>query len=272
MFRLLPLALGLSLSLPALGNAAILYYQEGFTDRLSRFDTTTATNTFVGNMGGQGDSWGFAFNPTTGDLYGLHRASTNLYRINTSTAALTLVGTTGISAEDLTFDLAGTTLYASFSNQLFAINPLSGSAVSVGGISTTLDALTTAPVPVTVQGFGVVAAGTIFGVDTGSLYIVNLAGPSLSLVGSVPADEAMDFDANGSLIGHNDAALFSRINLSNLSSVGLGNSSSSLVFALAVQPTAQAVPEPASMSIVLAGLIGGGMLGCRRRKTTPSCR
>ncbi len=66
----------------------IIYYEEGLSSNLYRFDTSTATNSFIGNMG-VGISWGFAFSPT-GTLYGINVDNGNLYTINTSTAALTL--------------------------------------------------------------------------------------------------------------------------------------------------------------------------------------
>lgn len=241
----------------------IIYYQEGFSSNLYRFDTSTATNSFIGNMG-VGFSWGFAFSPS-GTLYGITIDNGNLYTINTSTAALTLIGSTGVRSEALTFNLAGNVLYANNGIQLFAINPTNGNATLLGSLNTVPDALTVTPVPLTIQGVNM-PAGTILAVDSGALSIINVAIPSATPLGSIPADEAFDFASDGTLYGHADDGKFYRIGLNPLSSVVIGNSTPFNVFAMAVQPSLQVteVPEPASLA--LWSLLGVAALAAWRRR------
>jgi hypothetical protein len=236
---------------PAQG--ASIYFQAGFTDDLYSFDTVTLTQTFIGDMG-FADSWGFAFSPT-GILYGHNRATASLYTIDTTTGAATLVGATGIAAEDLTFDAAGTSLYATAGGSLYSLNPLTGAAALVGSLGFSLDGLTLSP------------SGTIYGVDGGSIYSVNVGVPSVTLVGSTSgADETFDFGPGGILYGHGDDGFFYTIDTTTFLATVLGPTPGiALVFGSAVRPDVAAVPEPGTVGLIGAGLIALAMRLRRRR-------
>lgn len=246
--------------------ASVIYFQPGGSSTLTRIDTTSGIETTVGDMG-LGDSWGFTFSPT-GTLYGFHRASQSLYTINTSTAALTLVGTPSLTGvEALTFDATGTQLFVTSGSTLYSLNPANAAATSLGNIGTTLDGLSVTPTSQNVQGIGMVAAGSVFGVDSGSLYLIDTVTPGSTFIGNIDADETLAFAPDGTLIGHNDNGQFRQIDLSNLTSSALVNTSSRFVFASAVQPGFQAVPEPSAIAIwCLVGVGGIGMVVYRNRK------
>lgn len=246
-------------------HASTIYYQQGFSNNLYKFDTVTLAESLVGSLGLSSDSTGMAFSQG-GTLYLHERASQSLYTVNTTTGAATLVGSTGIGAEDLTISLDGTTGYATFGGQLYSINLATGAANALGGIGFDLDGLTTAAVAVTINGVSY-AAGSIFGVDSGSIYAVNVVAPALTLIGSNGgADETFDFGSDGTLFGHGDNGNFYRFTLDPLSSSVLGATTPGLVFGMAVAPDARGgVPEPAAWALMLAGfgLVGGAL---RRRE------
>jgi hypothetical protein len=250
---------------PAAAHSATIFYQAGFTDDLFRIDTVSGVETKVGDMG-VADSWGFSFSPT-GTLYGFNRSTASLYTINTSTAALTLVGATTLSSvEAMTFDATGSTLFVTSNSTLYSLNPLNAAATAIGSIGTSLDGLTVSPTALTVSGLGAVAAGTVFGVDSGNLYTINTTTPSSTFVGGVgAADETLAFGSDGTLYGHNDAGTFSTINLATLTSTSVATTSNNFVFASAVQPAA--VPEPSSLALLGIGVLGLAACCWRRKRT-----
>lgn len=74
-----------------------------------------------------------AFSPD-GTLYGLGKFDGDLYKLNTSTAAMTLVGNTGADNGSLTGGLTfhpDGTLYATFNDALFTLNTTNGLATAV---------------------------------------------------------------------------------------------------------------------------------------------
>lgn len=252
-------------------SAAVIYYIGGFSNNFYKYDTVAATETFIGLVGLNADSVGLSF-ASSGALYAFERSSQSLYTINTSSGATTLIGNAGIAAEDFTLNLAGTLGYATSGNSLYSINLATGASTligSAGGLSTTLDGLTTAPVAVTVAGNNY-AAGTVFGIDTRTVYVVNVTTGALTSIGSTNgADETFDF-GGGTLYGHNDDGFLYTINLATLAGTQLAATTPQLVFGMAVAPGAVqgAVPEPGTWMMMIAGFgIAGFSLRARRRRT-----
>ncbi|UUR07682.1 PEPxxWA-CTERM sorting domain-containing protein [Sphingomonas glaciei] len=265
MFRgALGIALALGLASPL--DAQSIYYQQGFTNNLYLYDAGTNTNTLIGDLGLSADSTGMAFSPT-GTLYLYERASTSLYTVNPTTAATTLIGNTGIGAEDLTISLDGTTGYVTAQGNLYSINLSTGASTLLGSIGATLDGLTTAPIAVTIGGINY-SAGTIFGVDSGTLFMLNVLTPSSSTIGSTTgASETLDFASDGTLWGQNNGT-FNVINSSTFASIPDGASAGgNFAFGMAIAPSiSAAVPEPSTWAMMLIGFgaIGASM---RRRRT-----
>ncbi len=247
-------------------SAQSIYYQQGFSNNLYVYDAQANSNTLIGDLGLSSDSTGMAFSPS-GTLYLFERASQSLYTVNTATAATTLVGNAGVAAEDFTISLDGTTGYVTANNNLYSINLTSGAATLLGAITTTLDGLTTAPIDVTLGGT-LYSAGTIFGVDSGSLFALNLAAPSLSSIGfTAGASETFDFASDGTLWGQN-AGTFNVIDSTTFASLPDGPSAGGLfAFGMAIAPSISgAVPEPSTWAMMLLGF-GAIGFSLRRRKS-----
>jgi hypothetical protein len=243
-------------------NAVEIFYQQGFSNNLYRYDTATATETLVGSMGLNADSTGLAFS-SAGGLYAYERASQSLYTVNTTTGAATLVGATGVDAEDLT--IVGSTGYISSGRGLFSVNLTTGAATLIGG-NASMDGLTTSSTAINFFG-SPYAAGSIFGVDSGTIFAIDLAtGNATSIGTSNGADETFDFGPGGVLYGHGDDGFLYTINLANGAETVLTATTPGLVFGMAVRP-GPAVPEPATWAMMIAGFgFAGASLRMRRTK------
>ena len=109
--------------------------------KLWSFDITVPSSTYIGGFQPSMDGMDFDGSDV---LYGLKQGETHsgtdtyeLYTINQTTAATTLVGDTGVTVIDgvagLTFAPDGT-LYAAMNGSLYTLNPLTGAATLVGAI------------------------------------------------------------------------------------------------------------------------------------------
>jgi hypothetical protein len=120
------------------GDSAILW----------NFDMTNPGSNFVGTLEFGID--GLDFN-ADGVLYGLSQTYYNLYIIDQSTAAPTLVGSTGLVSLNvlggLTFSSDGT-LYAALNDALYTLDPATGAATLIGPIGFNNVSGLTAVVPV----------------------------------------------------------------------------------------------------------------------------
>jgi glutamine cyclotransferase len=72
---------------------------------------------------------------SSGTLYAANFGNGNLYTVNKTTGAFTLVGSIGTDIRDLDFDNAGVLWGANFANQLFTINPANGTRTFVANIT-----------------------------------------------------------------------------------------------------------------------------------------
>lgn len=249
-------------ALAAPASAETIFYQGGFSNNLYSYDTVTATETLIGDMGLSSDSTGLAF-AANGTLYAFERASSSLYTVNTLTGATTLVGNAGIGAEDFTLSLDGTVGYASFGGALYSINLSTGASTLIGG-NQTYDGLTTARVAGTLNGFSYLA-GALFAIDTGSLYAVDAATGIGTLLGTTDgADETLDFGWSGVLYGHGDDGFLYTIDAATLAGTQIAPTTPDLVFGMAVAPGA--IPEPATWAMLVLGF---GVLGAGMRRSRP---
>lgn len=243
--------------------AVQIYYQEGFSPHIYIFDTVAGTNTLLGATGGPTDSFGLAFAPG-GALYAHDRGTASLYTLNTTTGAATLVGSSGLGAEDFTFNLTGSTGYVTSDDNLYAIDPATGAATLLGALGTTMDGLATAPVALTVNGTNY-AAGAVFGIDSGALYAIDVVTQAATFIGTVDADETIDFGPDGMLYGHVGNTFYA-IDPATLTGTALGTSGNVVsVFGMAIQPEVQRVAD-GGQALLLAGLAWFGLHLVRRRR------
>jgi Strictosidine synthase-like, N-terminal len=257
------------LCLVAVASAEPMYLLEGSGEGVSRFETTTGVEVFIGNTG-MSRLQGAAFRPSDNTLFAIHTFGNNgLYTINTTTGAATLVGDTNIggSPESLAFTSNGTLYTATTSGtNLYTIDSNTGAATLLGSISgmSDVDGLTVSPVAVNVSGQGVVPADTLFAVDSGSLYIVDPNTLVATLIGSIDATETIAFDSTGVLYGVNNSSMVNRIDLSTLTSTTVGGSSFPTVWGSAFA-NAASVPEPESVAVWVLLLLCVVCVGARTR-------
>ena len=105
-----------------------------FGTSLYRVDVSNANLTLIGS----GASKYTAIGSTLSGLYGLDD-NLNLFSVNPSTGATTLLGSTGLSISTPTYGLSTntSTLYMTYSNNLYTLNTLTGAPTLVGALGTT---------------------------------------------------------------------------------------------------------------------------------------
>jgi hypothetical protein len=231
--------------------------------QLAKIDVLTGSTTLVGDTGVF--MFDIAFN-ATGQLFGI--SGTALYSINSTTAASTLIGTTGSSSNinSLVFGSDGT-LYGA-SNGLYKFNTTTGAGTQIG----------------TNFASGASSSGDLAFVG-GKLYLSTLGSPSdrlanlntstgaLTDVGSIGFASVFGMASpNGAdLYGFSDNRVLS-INattgagrlLSTANGPVLGAVYGSAFFNEAV-PT-PAIPEPSTYALLTVGLIGLGFAAKRKQK------
>jgi len=249
---------------PARGDVV---YIASSNDNLATLNPTTGTITPIGQTSITLDGIGFS---ASGQLYGLG-SDANIYKVNTSTAALTLVGATNMSFS------GGATLGASSNGTLYAVNgvgnigtvnPNTGAATPLGNIGFTINS--------NPSGNG---GSGLYEIGNGNLYSINPATGAGTLIGAgsyntviyalTYADGTMyAMEANGSSPG-----IYS-VNLATGNSTLVSNYNPSVVgdvYAAATLTTAS-VPEPTSLVLVIcvAALCGLGQALRRRTKLAGS--
>jgi hypothetical protein len=242
---MLVLAAALSVAAAGASSAAALYGTNAGGQFIT-IDPATGATTLIGNTGVT--ALGAAYNPNTNTLY--IRDFGNLYTVDQTTGARTLVGPSGNFITGLTFNASYSTLYSvnQGSGELYAVNPMTGAATFVGntGISTPLDLSTD-------------TSGTVYvGSIAGDLFTINTATGAAVKVGSIGASlglTSIAFDATNVLYGVTlNGELLYRDLLGTPTLVGALLPGYRDVRGLAF--AAVAVPEPASLALFGAGLLG----------------
>lgn len=210
----------------------VLYTIRDGDDMVQRMDPVSGTIT---NIGGLGVDFAFgdcAWDSANNTLYMVPRAgtgmnaNTNLYRVNTSTGAATVVGTHGIiDMRALAFNPVSNTLYAhgNTNGSLYTINVNTGAATFVGtGNVGILDALAwdtsrNRMVGVTADA----TAGELFTVNltNGAVTSLGTAGPTENA--GMAYDPVIDrywvVDFNGQLFQYDPSANMARTDLPGIS-------------------------------------------------------
>jgi hypothetical protein len=266
--------------------AGILYGTDGQAGNpaANLYILDTATGGVISTVGPIGFAvTGMSFSPTTGLLYGVtaprSSAARDLITINPATGAGTLVGSLGVSMEDVAFAKDGT-LYGwsgriggANSSSLFRINVATGAATKVGPSGITDVGV----------GFSISPTGTPFlaaSGASGALRTVDLTTGAVTPVATLSGApfpkgsiDAFAFDAGGTLFGVNlndigpgqpgplpDAAFLVSVNPETGAITPLGPTVPGLD-AIAIAPSIF-VPEPSTFALL--GLGAAGLAGWRR--------
>ena len=212
-------------------------------------DTETTLDVIQGNMAMDFDG--------SGNLWGLNGDS--LYSIDPVTGTQTLIGsgTYNGSVEGLTWD--GTRLVAGTNGVLYEVSTSDGSSTVIGNYTgfSDIDGLTTSPVELNTV-IGTLPAGTLFACDSGSIYAIDTNTLVATLLfSSVPAQEALAFDADGTLYINDSSNGFYTIDLVTGSSTLVGGPAA---WGAAIQGSAAPPAPPPGPAAPIPSLGGMGTL------------
>jgi hypothetical protein len=252
--------------------AEVMYAISAASDELLRIDLSDASTTVVGLLGVNVIGSGMDFNRVPvprggggfyapGTLFLEDAGTDTLYTVSLITGALTTIGPTGGSVEE-SLAFVGATLYDTDSIGTARINTVStetGVQTFLTNTDRVLDGLSATPVAQNVEGIGNVPAGTMFGVDNGALYIVDLGSGAQTLIGNVgaaAANETIAFAPNGTLYGLGNGSELHRISLDVIGSTMIGTVPRLNLWGSAI------IPAPGGLALLAAA----GLVGSRRRR------
>lgn len=243
----------------SVAHADTLYTVIDDGSKFASINPTTLALTVIGNTGAGGSFGDLAYDDVSRTMYWVGgRGNDNLYTINMSTGAATLVGNHGVS-DMFSLGWNGSGLYAQSTNgSVYSLSTSTGAATSIGSNSIYPGGFDFNPVTGQMVS---VAAGS------GDIHAINLSNGSSTLLGNAgyvnDADIAFDagrnvywaIDYDKSLYKY-DAATYARTTVI----------AGSLPYGTASLEYVGAVPEPETYALLLAGL---GLMGAvaRRRQS-----
>lgn len=245
----------------------VMYAVDCFKDELVRIDLRSGKADSIGPIGFNGNSWGLAFSPVelvgrggvvypSGTLFGLDDYTDLLYTFDLRTGRASPVDFPIFIdyGKSLAFDAEGR-LYAMEFNALYELDLAAGKPTVVLETNFGPDGIDIAVTPVAFGDGHVFPPGTLFGVDSGALYALDirenksteLGKPGFNLV-----NETLAFGPDGTLYGLGDAGaqdVLTELHFMPLGATVIGATGHGGLWGAAI------IPEPASLLLVSLALL-----------------
>jgi hypothetical protein len=261
MIRTVVLGVSAGLLMAGITSAAILHVHDS-AGVLGTVDSDTGAVSVIGDLGVVLTD--IAFDPM-GNLFGI--SFDQLYSVNANTAATALIGSHGVpDGNALVFGADGTLYSAGFtSNEIFTINPATGATASLGttGFASGGD-------------LAFVDSGLFLASEGGELVSVDLADPSNSaavgpfgvanVFGIATSDNGTTFGVGGTEIFTVNLATGAAVNPVDYGGQGLADAFGQSFFTEAGATPPGVIPLPASVLMLLSGVLSMFWLGFRRRR------